>query len=391
MTRPTPRTLLAATTATALALVTLAPTAAAGRIEAIKGKEYRLTRAHGPWMIMVATFHEPAAGVTEEGLTPAEAADELVFELRKAGLPAYVYTQDETYEETTAGDSLGGVAPARYRLSQGEFCVLAGNYKTKFHARQTPNTVADLFGPSERAQKSLEWVKTKFNPAFLTHGEEVGEGYVKLRSGGVVRRTPGQPTALAGAFLTINPLVDPAEIQTGLTPLVESLNGRRNNPLSLARCPGKFSLVVKTFRPSSTLTTADAADLDDGGVRQAGFLATLFASRPQSELEKLGVEAVALADALRKSKLTRHYGLPTFVWHEADYSLVTVGSFADRNDPKIAELAKALGAKPQTDPVSGRPVIAAELVPDTRGGDRRNAHGWILDPQPTVIEVPRLN
>ena len=62
-------------------------------IEAIRGKEYKLTKRHGPWMIMVASFKEPPDVRRTEGMTPKEAADELVYELRKKGIPAYTFSQ----------------------------------------------------------------------------------------------------------------------------------------------------------------------------------------------------------------------------------------------------------------------------------------------------------
>ena len=71
-----------------------------GDVEAVKGKKYSLTRKHGPWMVMVAAIRD----VEEErrisdGLTASEAADELVYELRKQGIPAYTYSIDEKMEQ----------------------------------------------------------------------------------------------------------------------------------------------------------------------------------------------------------------------------------------------------------------------------------------------------
>src|SRR5437899_1884446 len=65
--------------------------AAAAPIEAIRGKNYALTAKHGPWMIMVTSLW----GNTPEQEQQAEkAAQELVFQLRKKGIPAYSYRQD---------------------------------------------------------------------------------------------------------------------------------------------------------------------------------------------------------------------------------------------------------------------------------------------------------
>ena len=61
-----------------LAVVTtliLVSSSDAAQIEAIHGKHYALTKRHGPWMIMVASFSEPPADrKAKDGLTPDQAA-----------------------------------------------------------------------------------------------------------------------------------------------------------------------------------------------------------------------------------------------------------------------------------------------------------------------------
>ena len=71
---------------TLLSLVELPRPVAAAPIEAVRGKRYRITTRHGPWMIFVASLH---------GNTARGAADSLVYELRKLGIPAYTFSQAE--------------------------------------------------------------------------------------------------------------------------------------------------------------------------------------------------------------------------------------------------------------------------------------------------------
>ena len=79
-----------------LAATSLAtPGSAAEKIEAIKGKKYVLGKQHGPWMIMVASLAEPPPEFRIDGPTKEQAADDLVYELRKKNIPAYVYEQKE--------------------------------------------------------------------------------------------------------------------------------------------------------------------------------------------------------------------------------------------------------------------------------------------------------
>src|SRR5271166_3403812 len=72
---------------------------AASTIEAVKGKHYKLTKRHGPWMIMVASFIKPPVDRRGEGLSPEEAAQQLVYELRLHHIPAYIFRQEEVEEE----------------------------------------------------------------------------------------------------------------------------------------------------------------------------------------------------------------------------------------------------------------------------------------------------
>ena len=80
-----------------------------------------------------------------------------------------------------------------------------------------------------------------------------------------------------------------------------------------------------------------------------------------------------------------------YVFHDRYRSIVTIGSFDSPNDPKIVEYKKIFGAKMRTNPNTGKEVLIAEVMtlPDTR--DPKNSlKTWIFDPQPRLIEVPRL-
>ena len=97
-THPFRSALLAILTVSAMATTR---TADAAPIEAIRGKDYGLTAKHGPWMIMVTSLW----GNTPEQEQQAEkAAKELVFQLRKKGIPAYVYRQDDKIEKIESTD-----------------------------------------------------------------------------------------------------------------------------------------------------------------------------------------------------------------------------------------------------------------------------------------------
>ena len=88
----------------------------ASAIENERGKTYRLTEKHGPWMIMVTSFRNIREEDRKtEGLSAEEAAAELVFELREKGIPAYTYSQDGKVEKIETQDRLGAAATARVK------------------------------------------------------------------------------------------------------------------------------------------------------------------------------------------------------------------------------------------------------------------------------------
>ncbi|MEO1982620.1 MAG: hypothetical protein ABGZ24_19090, partial [Fuerstiella sp.] len=78
----------------ALLILLASQVPAAGQLEAVQGKRYRLTSQHGPWMIMVAALRDvPEERRIDGGLSAWEAADRLVYELRRRGIPAYTFLQ----------------------------------------------------------------------------------------------------------------------------------------------------------------------------------------------------------------------------------------------------------------------------------------------------------
>ena len=106
--RPLPLFVLAC-----VATLAFCTSANAAQIEAIRGKHYLLTKRHGPWMIMVASFNKPPELEKTDGMTPAEAAEELVFELRRRGIPAYTFEQKEVEGDVKTID----------RRTQEDICI----------------------------------------------------------------------------------------------------------------------------------------------------------------------------------------------------------------------------------------------------------------------------
>jgi hypothetical protein len=338
----------------------------AAKIDAVRGKEYRLTKAHGPWMVLVATFREPPKEARTEGMSPDEAADELVYELRAKGIPAYTLSQGEVVDEIPTIDRRGQNRVRHIKSQQKCISVLAGNYDGTDEPADDART----------AQKTLAYVK-KFHPQFL-HGEEQKKGFLrKLKNGGVYRVTPGRPGPLSGAFLTVNPLLTPEEARLKRrNPLLLKLNA--GNEFSLNENKGKFTLVVASFEGKSVMQVANTK-WENADQK--------FTVSPDN-LDEAGFRAWELCKALRQHE--RKYD--AWVWHDKYSSIVTVGSFDSPNDPRAAELIKLFGAKMKPHPQTGQDVLVAEslTIPFKLPPGKMPDKSWMFDPQPKLIEVPRL-
>ncbi|GDY07491.1 MAG: hypothetical protein DWI21_16435 [Planctomycetota bacterium] len=334
----------------------------AEKIEAIKGKVYKLDKQHGPWMVMVASLSEPPPEARIDGPNMKEAANSLVFELRKKDIPAYIFVQEEEIQPLSTFKRGDKVVRREVKSKDNRICVVAGNY-----------------GSSEDriAQKTLNWIK-KFNPKELTDHA-------------VFHPTPGRPGPLSGAFLTINPMLSAEEAsQQKIDPLLVRLNAGRRD--SLLANTGKYTLVVASFRGKSQLL-----------------------SKPSDEefeisrsLDDAGHQAEVLCYALREQKL--HFGrqFDAFVWHDRDRSLVCIGSFVSDKDPLIPRMfeyfseRKQLNAQTQTEVVMPQSLLVPEpeksnwVFPKLNKGisrDRKIAplpkHTFAFDPKPQLMLVPK--
>lgn len=377
------------------------------RIEAEKGKQYRLMKGHGPWMIMVANFRDiPKTRVEiengrairvkneryREGHSAQEAADNLVHELRLEGIPAYTFSQSDVPDEVDTVDRFGRQRSATILAQNGRICVLAGNYQS------TEDKIA---------QRTLNHIKTKFKPKYLEGKDAVnkrkkfaGIFREELKNGGVFVRTPGKPSPLAGAFLTINPLLTPEEAASrNRDPLLRKLNA--GGKYNLLDNPGRFTLVVATSYVKSNVTK------DSNQFEKA-----LKNFQLSNDLDETMTTAWQLAHTLREGKVPFRPGggqtdgqvpfsvtgqgvaqqnFEAYVFHDRYGSIVTVGSFNSVNDPAIEKYKKIFGAKVRKNLQTGQNVLIAEVMtlPDPKNNGR-TLRSWIFDPSPRLIEVPDL-
>jgi hypothetical protein len=327
-------------------------------IEAVKGKRYRLHKVHGPWMVMVAALRDvPEDRRTKDGLSAWEAADQLIYELRVKGIPAYAYLQGREVETLDSSrNDTSQSAPRTYISRHQSIAVLAGNF----------NSVDD-----EDAIVIRDFIK-KYEPSFLR----------SKKSGGLFSVTPGRSGPLSGAFLAPNPLRSPEDIRRNtIDPVVKQLNA--DMKYSLLRNKGKFTLVVATFSGKSVFQV---------GHKTTDKAMGKFLSQFGDALDESAMDAWQLTEAMRTArKLGYDRDYDAWVYHDRYRSIVTVGSFESENDPRIAELARAFSAKSRVHPETGENVQSAELfsIPKVPRNGAAPERMWLFDVKPTLIEVPK--
>lgn len=319
----------------------------ADKIDATPGRKYKLTKQHGPWMIMVASLYEPPATRKKEGMSPQEAADKLVLELRQNKIPAYTYEVDDLVSSIQTVDRQGRETTRSFKAQKGGICVIAGNYK----------------GTDDRAAKeTLEFIK-----AFQPKSWKEDAGY---------RITPGQPNQLSGAFLTINPLLSPEEVAARKRDsLLLKLNGGAE--YSIMDNKGKYTLVIGTFTGRTQIK-----------VGEENYKRALENFQTSSSLDDAGERAWKVAKMLRTGMIDgRNKGqkFEAYVFHDRYKSLVTVGAFDRPNDPRIEQLAGIFGAKTVAGE-NGKQLLTGEgiVIPG------KNPDHVLFDPKPRLIEVPLL-
>jgi hypothetical protein len=348
-------------------------TANADKIEAVRGKVYKLTPKHGPWMIKVASLWEEPDHREELVL------NELVYKLRKAGIPAYIHRVAEEVEQIESMDRRGRTRQRSLTSQHSMVAVLAGNYAQ----------------PEDKAAKqTLAYIQKKFDAKVNVEFEGKKE---------VV------PLVVRTAFLTRNPLLPAEEFSKQITdPLILTLNSGTEH--SLFENKGNYTVVVASFYGQSK-------------VKQAEF------SQFEESLTK--PSRISLDNAIRESwelmKTLRKLKYPAFVYHDQFRSIVTIGEFKSANDPRIQELVQKFRAKPDIDPRSGQPLTDQERRPlllpvnvqfdvhenpvlvdapthapgtpqavmnGNFGQQRRNTKtkigkGWMMDPVPELMPVPK--
>jgi hypothetical protein len=330
------------------------------KIEADPGKVYTLHKQHGPWMIMVASFHQLGSSEEKVGTTPEDAANALVLELRQQKIPAYVHSVKDTSETINTADQLGRSHRMKKARLIDSVCVLAGNYPG----------IEDAKG-----QDTLEFIK-HYHPKCFKDAVVYG-------------KSPGRPGPLSKAFLTPNPLLTDAEIEAAKQasdPLLVRLNN--DERFSLSENPGKYTLVIAKFSGKSVNVVNETMEKAESYFTTGG-----------NDLDQAGVNARNLVKALRSrepftdpshpdnAEFQTYCKTDAYIWHDRTSSIVTVGSFDSPNDPKIKQFAQRFGARAEVG-ANGKQGVHYRYVPIKEESGVLNF--LPLDPIPKVIAVPKL-
>lgn len=355
------------------------------RIEADPNKRYRLSRRNGPWMIMIASMQDvPKERRTSYGLSAQEAADAMVLALRQTGIPAYTFSQKQTVDQVkTSSRRAGGKTDRSYISQHDRVVVVAGNYPSAkdANAQKTLRFVKGL--EPEGNSPTARLARKRFLALRKGFGDRLDGLLNDPKAGAVYRPTPGRPDPLSRAFLMPNPLLSANEVMgSKRDPLLINLN--KDMEYTLVACPAKYSLVVATFR-GKTSTHLNSALLEKSAAKLDQKLGTT--------LDKAAMDAWRMTQALRTAKsLGYDRDYEAYVYHDRYQSIVTIGAFDSKTDPRIKVFQEKFRAKTRMHPQNGQDVLAAEILSVPRRPKRNKLpdYTWIFDPKPELIEVPRL-
>lgn len=343
------------------------PDAVLGQIgKPVRGQKYVLAPNHGPWMIMVTSFSLPpgvdSADEIPGGMTPDEAANELVFELRTHGVPAYTYTLGEKVESINTVDRLADPVVRTVTAQQQSVCVLAGNYASIDPSIETSKT----------AIQTLKWMKN-YRPKVFA--DKRPKAYISFDMG--PNPAVGESVPLRGAFFTVNPLAAKGSASQGNSEranLMKQLN--TGDQLSLFNNKGKYTLVVASFHGRKVL--------ENDSIRKV----SLFNEDFGEKLNQAARDAWELATYMRQI----NYEAEVHLWHDESCSVVTVGAFESLEDPAIPKLIEKYKAKVKTNAETKRDFLAGEslTIPLEPGKGEAVQKRWLFDPTPRLMKVPVL-
>lgn len=279
-------------------------------------REYLITPAVGPWTICAASF---------TGELAAKMARDLVGELRtQYHLQAYLYNRgdeqrrqleqeiqqkrklQELYLRNAGLDPTEIHLPVRRHRIEDQYVVLIGGYPDMTSAHRELDRIKKLQPPRSVPRDTI--IRSPLDPA-------AGD-----------KREQEAVNPFRNSFVAHNPTVPVSHEQANKPdPFLKELNAYES--FSLLKCPKPWTLLVKEYRGAISIQSQSAP---------SGFLDRLFGHKAGEQLNACATNAHNMADVLRKM------GFKAYVLHTRTSSMVTVGEFDRRDDPRIAEVHQAL-------------------------------------------------
>lgn len=282
-------------------------------IDADPNKDYPLTPEAGQWFVCATCFVGPKA---------PQLAKEMVFEIRsRYKVPAYVFDKgaDERNKERERLRKIheeNGDSSVRLRTVRipDECAVFVGGFKEQ-----------------ENAVKALKQVKAWQPPSNPELSPIIHDSSVPEKEDEQVKVRGAHVSPYVMAFVAHNPFV-PVEKKADakMEAFMRKINA--NEKYSVYNCRKPWTLVVAQFQGVSVIQSKAVDE---------SFIQKLFGSSKGESLSASALNAENMCETLRKCNLD------AYVLHTTWGSVVCIGGFDSKDDPKISSMKTRLAAFPK--------------------------------------------
>ena len=288
-----------------------------GKVECDPNNEYVITPQAGAWAIIVQSY---------SGDLARENAHKLVIELRtKHDLPAYTFNrgkeerakqEEEMKRRRDQQEEFlkqrGLVADMPFRMKHvridDQYAVLVGGYKDMDAARRALDHIRKLPAP---AKELMDYACIG-----TPNKEKQGDPHIE---GAFLN-------PFLRAFVVPNPTVPVDKPKDPADPMLKVLNS--DESYSVFKCPKPWTLAVKEFY-------GDAKVVEKSVPTQ--MLEKLLGRGGSDGLNAGAMQAHEIAKVLRS-----HMNLDAYVLHTRHGSIVTVGAYDSKDDPRLLQNQRTL-------------------------------------------------
>ncbi len=305
--------------------------------------KYPLTEREGPWLIHIGSFR---------GDQSLDYAHRLAEETRtKHRLLTFIYSMNEIdavkdreelrqYQMKMIGTDKvpGSEEHQKFKTVRviKEYSVFVGNYPDMEKAREEAERIKGFAPPTSIPSYGIN-LFNESNPNARTDSDAGSfGGMFKLKTTRsedkkILNQAAGNP--YRQAFVVRNPFLTKAaavvsaqsqQPQATFDPSWRELNAKEK--YSIFTCPKPWTIVVANFAPPTVVQSSLNVN-----VLQTGT--TLSSAELGKALERAAETARQMAELLRDGGK----GYDAYVFHTRQYSVVTVGAFDDRYDPKMEQ------------------------------------------------------